>query len=127
MSRIRGRDTKAEVLVRSLLHQAGLRFRKNVASLPGKPDIVLPKHRAVVRVHGCYWHRHEGCRFTTSPATRESFWREKFSGTIERDRKNELALSQRGWRVLTVWECEIRQDARGAVAQLVQNILSQTW
>jgi DNA mismatch endonuclease, patch repair protein len=122
MSRIRGRDTKPEVLLRSLLHRAGLRFRKNVRSLPGKPDIVLPRHRTVVLVHGCYWHRHEGCRFTTTPATRSAFWLDKFQGTVERDRKAEQALRQRGWRVLTVWECELRDNPAAFAERLVKNI-----
>jgi DNA mismatch endonuclease, patch repair protein len=111
MSRIRGRDTKPEKLLRSLLHRAGLRFRKNVNSLPGKPDIVLPKHRVVVLVHGCYWHRHEGCRFATTPATNTPFWTKKFAGTVARDRAVTQTLTQAGWRVLTAWECEIRTDA----------------
>jgi DNA mismatch endonuclease (patch repair protein) len=124
MSRIRGRDTKPEVLLRSLLHRAGFRFRKNVKSLPGKPDIVLPKHKAVVLVHGCYWHRHEGCRFTTTPATRQSFWAEKFKATVERDLNTKRMLVQQGWRVFTVWECELREDPRGAVDHLIGDILA---
>jgi DNA mismatch endonuclease (patch repair protein) len=126
MSRIRGRDTKAEVLIRSLLHRAGLRFRKNVKSLPGKPDIVLPKHRAVVRIHGCYWHRHEGCRFTTTPTTRQTFWSDKFKGTVERDRKSEEALIKQGWRVFTIWECEIRKDPGSVANELVRKIAAAT-
>ena len=122
MSRIRGRDTKPEVLLRSLLHRAGLRFRKNVRSLPGKPDIVLPKYRAIVNVHGCYWHRHTGCRFTTTPATRTSFWLKKFRGTVERDRKAEEVLRQRGWRVFTVWECELRENPAAAMDRITQKI-----
>ena len=124
MSRIRDRDTKPEVLLRSLLHRAGFRFRKNVKSLPGKPDVVLPKYRAVVLVHGCYWHRHEGCRFTTMPKTHRSFWLKKFNGTVERDRKAKLALRQRGWRVFTVWECELREDSKAAVTRLAREFRS---
>jgi DNA mismatch endonuclease (patch repair protein) len=122
MSRIRGRDTKPEVRLRSLLHREGLRFRKNVKSLPGKPDIVFPKYRAVVRVHGCYWHRHQGCRFTTMPSTRQSFWAAKFQGTVERDRKTERALVDLGWRVFTVWECDLREHASEIANQLVRDI-----
>jgi DNA mismatch endonuclease, patch repair protein len=122
MSRIRGCDTKPEVLLRSLLHRSGLRFRKNVKSLPGKPDIVFPKHKAVVRVHGCYWHRHKGCRFTTTPATRTWFWQDKFRGTLERDRKSEQALKQLGWRVFTVWECELRKNPTAVANYLASRI-----
>ena len=118
MSRIRGRDTKPEKLLRSLLHRAGLRFRKHVRDLPGKPDIVLPKHRAVVLVHGCYWHRHPGCRFTTTPATNTSFWAEKFAETVERDRKAYEALQEQGWRVFTVWECELKREPARVLSQI---------
>lgn len=125
MSRIRGRDTKPEKLLRSLLHRAGLRFRKNVASLPGKPDIVLPKHRAVILVHGCYWHRHPGCRFATTPATNVPFWIEKFAGTVERDSRAAQALQEAGWRVFTIWECALKNDAEGAVEALRLAILAR--
>jgi len=124
MSRIRGRDTKPEKVLRSLLHQAGLRFRKHVTSLPGKPDIVLPKYKAVVLVHGCYWHRHPGCRFATTPATNTSFWTEKFAGTVERDGRAEEALRALGWRVFTVWECDLRAQADEIAADLIQEILA---
>ena len=122
MSRIRGKDTKPEVKVRSLLHQAGLRFRIHKADLPGKPDIVLPKYKAVVFVNGCFWHRHEGCRYCTTPKTRADFWDKKFSGTIERDRVKSEHLKQAGWRVFVVWECELRHDAEDTVAHLIEQI-----
>lgn len=110
MSRIKARDTKPEKLLRSLLHRSGLRFRKNVAALPGKPDIVFPKHKAVVLVHGCYWHRHANCRYATTPATNASFWAKKFAGTIERDKAATEALQRLGWRIYIAWECEMRND-----------------
>lgn len=122
MSRIRGRDTKPERILRSLLHRAGLRFRKNVSSLPGKPDIVLPKHRVIVLVHGCYWHRHSGCRFATTPATNALFWTKKFAGTVARDRKATEALAHAGWRVLTAWECEIRADPQATAERVMRSI-----
>jgi DNA mismatch endonuclease, patch repair protein len=125
MSRIRGKDTKPEKVLRSLLHQAGLRFRKHVAELPGKPDIVLPRHKAVVLVHGCYWHRHADCRFTTTPASNSAFWLEKFAGTVERDRKAQEALNALGWRVFVIWECELRRDATavtGALVRAIENV-----
>jgi DNA mismatch endonuclease, patch repair protein len=123
MSRIRGRDTKPEILLRSLLHRRGLRFRKNVTSLPGKPDIVLTRHKAVVLVHGCYWHRHPGCRFTTTPASNASFWIKKFAETIERDRKAEEILQHQGWRVFTVWECGLRSRPVAIADELRTQIL----
>ena len=96
MSRIRGADTKPEILLRSLLHRAGFRFRKNVRSLPGTPDIVLPKFQTVIFVHGCFWHRHAGCRFATTPKSNEAFWEAKFAATVQRDRLNEKGSKQLG-------------------------------
>lgn len=123
MSRIRGRDTKPEKLLRSLLHRAGLRFRKHVASLPGKPDIVLPRHKTVVLVHGCYWHRHAGCRFATTPATNVPFWTEKFAETVERDRRAEQALKILGWRVFVAWECDVKAKSEAIAEQLIREII----
>lgn len=109
MSRIRGRDTGPERLLRSLLHREGFRFRLHDRSLPGKPDIVMRKHSAVIMVQGCYWHRHPGCRNATTPSTRTDFWVEKFEGTIARDRQNLADLTALGWRVITIWECDLRK------------------
>ena len=109
MSRIRGRDTAPELLLRSLLHRAGFRFRLHDRSLPGKPDIVMRKHKAVIMVHGCYWHRHPGCRNATTPSTRTEFWVEKFEGTVARDARNRADLTALGWRVITVWECDLKK------------------
>jgi DNA mismatch endonuclease (patch repair protein) len=106
MSRIKGKDTGPEILVRSLLHRAGFRFRLHVKQLPGKPDIVLPRHHTVVFVHGCFWHRHAGCKYAYTPKSRRKFWLEKFAGNVKRDRSNCRRLRYLGWRVLTVWECE---------------------
>ncbi|MGE8450089.1 DNA mismatch endonuclease Vsr [Delftia acidovorans] len=107
MGRIRGRDTQAELLVRSYLHRAGLRFKTNDRSLPGSPDLVFPKYRCVIFVHGCFWHRHPGCRFATTPATRVEFWNSKFAANMARDKKAEASLLALGWRTLTIWECEV--------------------
>ena len=107
MSGIRGKNTVPEKLVRSFLHSTGLRFRLHVENLPGKPDIVLPKYRAIVFVNGCFWHRHNGCRYAYSPKSRISFWNEKFTKTVERDARNKQLLSDAGWRVYVVWECEM--------------------
>ena len=108
MSRIRGSDTKPEREVRSLLHRLGYRFRINVKNLPGSPDIVLPRYKTTVFVHGCFWHRHKACRFAYIPKTRKSFWLAKFQSNIMRDRTVKRALARIGWKVVTVWECELR-------------------
>ncbi|MGB9128955.1 MAG: DNA mismatch endonuclease Vsr [Thiobacillus sp.] len=109
MSGIRSKNTKPELLVRSYLHGRGLRFRLHVKTLPGKPDIVLPKYRAVVFVHGCFWHRHPGCKFAYLPNSRPDFWVEKLSLNAARDKVKANALIKSGWRVFTVWECELRK------------------
>jgi DNA mismatch endonuclease (patch repair protein) len=111
MAAIRGKDTAPELAVRRILHAMGLRFRMHRKDLPGRPDIVLPKHRTVVFVHGCFWHRHEGCRYTTTPKTRQEFWQSKFADNVERDSRNSTDLQQLGWRVIVVWECELRQPS----------------
>ena len=108
MSRIRGKDTKPELAVRSALHRMGYRFRLHRKDLPGRPDIVLPKYRAVVFVNGCFWHRHKGCRFAYTPKTRKEFWKKKFLENINRDKRSRTALEKEGWTVFTVWECETR-------------------
>lgn len=112
MRQIRGQDTQAELLVRSYLHRAGLRFKTNVRSLPGSPDLVFSKHRCVVFIHGCYWHRHRGCRFAASPTTRVEFWNSKFAANMARDEKATAALSSLGWRPLVIWECEVRDHSK---------------
>ena len=118
MSRIRGKDTGPELRLRSLLHRAGFRYRLHDTTLPGKPDLVLPRYRTVIFVHGCYWHRHSGCKYATTPRTRTDFWLAKFQGTVERDRRTAEALTQRGWRVITVWECELKRDPAGVVFEI---------
>src|SRR5438270_13970584 len=106
MSRIRGKHTVPEKVVRSLLHRMGLRFRLHGKLLPGRPDIVLAKHKTVVFVHGCFWHRHEGCRNCTTPTERREWWLEKLNGNAARDRVHTKALRKLGWQVFVVWECE---------------------
>lgn len=112
MSQIRNRDTRPERQVRSMLHQMGYRFRLQAKDLPGRPDVVLPKYRTVVLVHGCFWHRHEGCRFAYAPKSRVEFWRAKFRQNVRRDLEVCRLLEQDGWRVVTVWECELRTPDR---------------
>jgi len=107
MSRIRCKDTKPEIAVRKMLHAAGFRFRLHVKGLPGKPDIVLPKWKTVIFVHGCFWHRHAGCKDATTPKTRTEWWLEKFAKNVANDLKKRSALEAAGWRVIVVWECEV--------------------
>lgn len=112
MSRIRGKDTKPEIVVRSLLHRMGFRFRLHRRGLPGSPDIVLPGHGAVVFVHGCFWHRHTRCKGATTPKSRVKFWQEKFAANVERDKRNRRDLRRLGWKVLVVWECELKKPEK---------------
>ena len=111
MSRIRGKDTGPERIVRSALHRLGFRFRLHGRELPGRPDIVLPKYRTVVFVHGCFWHRHRGCKNCTTPTNNRGFWVKKFEGNAARDKANARALRRCGWRVLVVWECEAEKPS----------------
>lgn len=108
MSRIRSKNTSPEIVVRSYLHNQGYRFRLHKKDLPGKPDIVLTKYKTIVEIRGCFWHRHEGCKETTTPKTNTEFWLKKFEGNVERDRKNDKLLSDMGWQVIVIWECEVK-------------------
>lgn len=119
MAGIRGRDTAPERAVRRVAHRMGLRFRLHRKDLPGRPDLVFPRHRLAVFVHGCFWHRHEGCRYAYTPKSRAAFWTRKFAGNVARDRRNEDALRDLGWRVLIVWECEAR-DAEAVGMRLAR-------
>lgn len=110
MSRIKGYDTQPEIAVRSMLHRMGYRFRLHREDLPGTPDIVLPKYDAAIFVHGCFWHRHEGCRFAYTPKSRVGFWENKFQKNVERDSRQRSELEESGWRVKVVWECEIKHS-----------------
>lgn len=117
MARIRATHTQPELLVRSALHRAGLRFRLHQKSLPGRPDIVLKRYRAVIFVHGCFWHRHSRCRYAVLPKTRAAFWRTKLVGNRKRDERQLRDLEAAAWRVLVIWECALRNPAdRSAVA-----------
>jgi DNA mismatch endonuclease, patch repair protein len=111
MSRIRGANTKPELAVRSLLHRMGFRYRLHVRTLPGCPDIVLPKYKAVVLVHGCFWHRH-GCKSTATPKSNQSFWQAKFKQNIARDSEVRKQLRANGWNVLTVWACTVKNEVK---------------
>lgn len=111
MAGIRGRDTKPELVLRRGLHQAGFRYRLHAKGLPGKPDLVFPKYRAVIFAHGCFWHGHD-CALFRWPSTRQNFWRDKITGNAKRDETVKARLLAEGWRVLTVWECAMRGPGR---------------
>ena len=110
MARVRSRDTAPELVVRRAAHAIGLRFRLHRRDLPGRPDLIFPRYRLVLFVHGCYWHRHSGCRRATSPKTNTLFWEAKFAANIARDRAAIDQLAQAGWRTLVIWECETRHE-----------------
>jgi DNA mismatch endonuclease (patch repair protein) len=123
MSNIPSKNTKPEETVRKYLFAHGLRYRKNVSKLPGKPDIVLPKYKIVVFVNGCFWHGHEGCKYFVPPKTNTEFWYAKFQYNQERDARNYQNLRDLGWHILIVWECEIRHgDADKRLEQLIEEI-----
>lgn len=112
MSKIKGKNTGPERIVRALLHRAGYRFRLHALNMAGKPDIVLPKHRAVVFVHGCFWHRHSRCPDTTTPKSHKKFWADKFARNVANDRKHLRQLRRQGWRVAVVWECQLKNPGK---------------
>src|SRR6478736_1959577 len=112
MSKIKGKDTKPEILVRKFLFSKGLRYRLHDRKLPGKPDLALSKYKTVVMIHGCYWHGHEGCKYFVVPKTRTEWWMSKINGNQIRDMTNISDLKKTGWKVLTVWECELKTEKR---------------
>lgn len=122
MSRIKGKDTKIEVEVRKYLFSKGYRFRKNDKRYPGKPDIVLPKYHVAIFVHGCFWHRHEGCKDATTPKTRTEFWLEKFDKNVKNDQLKQEKPRELGWKVIVIWECEIKKDLIKTMEWLEQEI-----
>lgn len=122
MSGIRARNTQPELLLRRALHASGYRYRLHAPDLPGRPDLVFPKYRAVLQVHGCFWHRH-GCAKTSTPATNADFWRAKFRQNVERDQKVEAKLRELGWRIGVVWECSIGRTVGSALLESVSNFL----
>ena len=124
MSRIKGKNTKPEEIVRKYLFSEGFRYRKNVSNLPGKPDIVLSKYKTCIFVNGCFWHGHEGCRYFVWPKSNETFWKDKITKNCERDQSNYTLLEQMGWNVLLVWECQLKKEKRDiTLAQLKDSII----
>lgn len=121
MSRIRSKNTKPEEIVRKHLFSQGFRYRKNDSKLPGKPDIVLPKYKTVIFVNGCFWHGHTGCRYFVWPKSNVDFWRSKIDGNIERDSANYTRLTDIGWRILVIWECELKKSC---INETLQNAVA---
>jgi len=122
MSKIRSKNTKPEMALRKALFARGFRYRVNDTKLPGKPDIVIPKYKSVIFLHGCFWHRHEGCKYAYTPKTNIEFWVDKITSNRERDKINLQKLTDLGWNVLTVWECEIRHEYKHDITPLVDRI-----
>ena len=122
MSRIKAENTNPERLVRSLLHRMGYRFRIHRKDLPGRPDIVLPKYNTVIFVHGCFWHRHKGCKRATMPKSRVGYWENKFFKNVERDKENKKKLKKIGWKVLVIWECEINNNIDKIKEKIQKNL-----
>lgn len=122
MSRIKGKDTKPEMLVRRFLFSKGFRYRVNDKKLPGRPDIVLPKYRTVIFVHGCFWHGHEGCKYFSIPKTRSEWWFEKIEGNKARDKQKNALLRKEKWKVIQVWECELKKGNEKVFNQLLKKL-----
>lgn len=125
MSRIRGKNTKPEILLRKLLHASGYRFRLHTPNLPGKPDIVLKKYKTAIFVHGCFWHRHPCCPEATMPKSRVEFWQAKFKATVERDARKVSELEQSGWRVIVVWECALKKSPDMVIKNVISQLLNE--
>ena len=121
MAKIKGKDTKPEKIIRSLLHKMGYCFRLHRRDLPGNPDIVLPKYKKVIFVHGCFWHGHKGCPRSEKPSSNKNFWNEKLTKNIERDKQNQRKLNELGWVSLVIWQCQIK---KGNISQLRQTLTS---
>lgn len=126
MSQIKGKDTKPELLVRQYLHAHGFRYRLHVKDLPGKPDIVLTKYKTAILINGCFWHGHHGCKYYVVPKTRTEWWQQKINGNISNDEKAMLALQELGWKVIVIWECELKktrmeETLKGLVSTILKN------
>ncbi len=126
MSKIRGTDTKPEVAVRKYLFSRGFRYRKNVKKLPGSPDIVLHKYHTCIFVNGCFWHKHNGCKFFVWPKSNADFWKQKIETNVSRDKKNYELLAEDGWNVDVIWECELKHDFTGTMEYVINNLNSRS-
>jgi DNA mismatch endonuclease (patch repair protein) len=122
MSRIKGKNTKPEMLVRKFLHANGFRYRLHVKDLPGKPDIVLPKYKTVIFVHGCFWHGHENCKYAQLPSTNREFWEKKINRNIELDILNGYKLLEAGWRTINLWQCDLRKNQTEVMESLLRQL-----
>ena len=122
MSRIKGKDTGIEVAVRKRLFSYGYRYRKNDKRLPGKPDIVFPKYKTVVFIHGCFWHMHSNCKIARIPKSNTDFWITKLNHNVEKDQKNKQQLERMGWKVITIWECEIENNLDSVTQMIVSEL-----
>ncbi|MDG5768285.1 very short patch repair endonuclease [Balneolales bacterium ANBcel1] len=122
MSKIRSKNTKPEITLRSALHQLGYRFRVHKKDLPGNPDIVLPKYNTIIFVNGCFWHYHKDCREGRIPNTNTKFWKEKLKRNVERDKKNQAILKKNGWRVIVFWECDIENEPEIIIRKVLQSL-----
>lgn len=122
MSRIPSKDTSIEIKVRRYLFAKGYRFRKNVRELPGKPDIVLPKYNTVIFIHGCFWHRHKGCKDATTPKSNVAFWNNKFDANVRNDERHKEALTQIGWNVIEIWQCEIEKRFDETMISVIESL-----
>ncbi|PLV15795.1 very short patch repair endonuclease [Pseudomonas guariconensis] len=125
MANIRGSNTAPEMKVRKLLHSHGFRYRLHPRELPGRPDVVLPRYRVCIFIHGCFWHRHRGCRYATNPTSREDFWQSKFEQNVKRDIRNRKELIQQGWRVFELWECGIQKSEMEWLLEAVPDFSQQ--
>lgn len=120
MSRIRSKNTNPEIIVRSFLHRLGYRFRLHQKNLPGKPDIVLAKYKTIIFVHGCFWHRHKGCKYCTTPSVRQDYWLVKFDRNVKKYRNDRYQLKKLGWKVITIWECDTKN--LGKISKKLQSL-----
>ncbi len=127
MKNIRGKDTSIEVKFRKALYYAGFRYLKNVSGMTGKPDIVLTKYKTVIFIHGCFWHRHKNCKYATMPGTNIEYWDKKFKDTINRDILEQKILSEAGWNIIVIWECEIKSSFDYILNSTIKQILSNQY
>ena len=126
MSRIKGKDTKPEETVRKYVFSKGFRYRKNVSTLPGKPDIALPKYKTCIYVHGCFWHKHEGCKYFVWPKSNEEFWKDKLEKNVTRDKNEQAELEKMGWHILIVWECQLKKKNKEQTLRELEEKIKNT-